>query len=95
VDEAAMKKIVEGLEKGNLVPVTYVKNGNEEKVVAAANPQYKAVDLYGMDGKKLFVENAVKAGEGPGTANGQQVDHAQTTGIEAKVENEEKKGRKR
>jgi len=38
----ALKKVVEGLQKGNLVPVTYVKGGNEEKVVAAADGAEKA-----------------------------------------------------
>jgi hypothetical protein len=63
-DETALKKVVDGLEKGNLVPVTLVKGGNEERMVAAANPQYKAVDLYGMDGRKVFVGETVKADSG-------------------------------
>jgi hypothetical protein len=88
-DEGAMQKIVAGLEKGNLVPVTYVKDGNDAKMVAMANPQFKSVELFGMDGRKLFVENAVKS------ENGQQVEEAAAKGVEVKVEHEEKKGRKR
>ncbi len=88
-DTAATEKIIAGLEKGNLVPVTYVKDGNDAKMAAMANPQFKSVELYAMDGRKLFVENEKKV------KNGQQVDNAQKAGVEAKVENEEKRGRKR
>jgi hypothetical protein len=38
------------LEKGNLQPVTFIKEGREEKMFVTANPQYKTLDLYDSNG---------------------------------------------
>ena len=48
------EKLIKALEKGNLQPVTFIKEGREEKMFVAANPQYKTLDLYDAKMQKQF-----------------------------------------
>jgi hypothetical protein len=47
-------KLMKSLEKGNLHPVTFLKEGKEEKMHIAANPQFKTLDLYDAKMQKQF-----------------------------------------
>jgi hypothetical protein len=47
-------KLLKSLEKGNLQPVTFIKEGREEKMFVSANPQYKTLDLYDSKMQKQF-----------------------------------------
>ena len=47
-------KLLKSLEKGNLQPVTFLKEGKEEKMFISANPQYKTLDLYDTKMQKQF-----------------------------------------
>jgi hypothetical protein len=47
-------KLMKSLEKGNLQPVTFLKEGKEEKMNIAANPQFKTLDLYDAKMQKQF-----------------------------------------
>lgn len=47
-------KLLKSLEKGNLQPVTFLKEGKEEKMHVAANPQFKTLDLYDSKMQKQF-----------------------------------------
>jgi len=47
-------KLLKSLEKGNLQPVTFIKEGREEKMFVAANPQFKTLDLYDSKMQKQF-----------------------------------------
>lgn len=47
-------KLMKSLEKGNIHSVTFIKEGKEEKMFVAANPQYKSLDLYDAKMQKQF-----------------------------------------
>jgi hypothetical protein len=47
-------KLIKSLEKGNLQPVTFVKEGREEKMFIEANPQFKTLNLYDSKMEKQF-----------------------------------------
>jgi hypothetical protein len=47
-------KLMKSLEKGNLQPVTFLKEGKEEKMHIEANPQFKALSLYDSKMQKQF-----------------------------------------
>jgi hypothetical protein len=47
-------KLIKSLEKGNLVQVTFAREGGEQKMFVAANPQYKSLDLYDTKMQKQF-----------------------------------------
>lgn len=47
-------KLIKSLEKGNVQPVTFIKEGREEKMFVAANPQFKSLDLYDSKMQKQF-----------------------------------------
>jgi len=46
--------LLNSLHKGNLTPVTFIKEGKELKHFIAANPQYKNIDVFDENGKHLF-----------------------------------------
>jgi hypothetical protein len=48
------KTLLKSLQKGNACPATLVKSGKEEKVSIEANPQFKTLNMYDKDGKKMF-----------------------------------------
>lgn len=47
-------KLMKSLEKGNIQQVTFTKEGNDERMFIAANPQYKSIDLYNSKMEKQF-----------------------------------------
>ncbi len=47
-------KLMRSLEKGNQHPVTFLKDGNEEKMHIEANPQFKTLNLYDTKMQKVF-----------------------------------------
>jgi hypothetical protein len=47
-------KVMKSLEKGNLTQVTFAKEGGEDKMFIAANPQYKTLDLYNAKLEKQY-----------------------------------------
>lgn len=65
LNEADRKKVLESLEKGNIVQVTFAREGGEDKMYIAANPQYKNLDLYNSKMEKQFqgVEKKEKSGQ--------------------------------
>ena len=58
-------KMMKSLEKGNLTQVTFAREGGEDKMFIAANPQYKTLDLYNAKMEKQFqgIEKKGKQGE--------------------------------
>lgn len=58
-------KLMKSLEKGNLAQVTFAREGGEDKMFVAANPQYKTLDLYNAKMEKQFqgIEKKEKQGE--------------------------------
>lgn len=54
LDNEQKTKLIKSLEKGNLTQVTFAREGGEDKMYVAANPQYKNIDLYDANMKKQF-----------------------------------------
>jgi hypothetical protein len=59
-EPATKERLMQSLERGNLHQVTFTKGDKEEKMFIEANPQFKTVNLYDANLKKVFVENAKK-----------------------------------
>jgi hypothetical protein len=58
-------KLMKSLEKGNLQPVTFMKEGKEEKMFISANPQYKNLNVYDSNLKNVFQGIEKKGGKEP------------------------------
>ncbi|MBV9986841.1 MAG: hypothetical protein JO301_04130 [Chitinophagaceae bacterium] len=54
-DPDKMQSLVAALEKGNLATVTLIKDGIEKPVQITAEPQFKTLKMFDMEGKKLYV----------------------------------------
>ncbi len=59
----SLVKLVSSLEKGNVQAVTFVREGREEKMHVEANPQFKTLNLYDADMKKVYQANEKKEGK--------------------------------
>lgn len=60
-DPELKEKMLRSLEKGNLHQVTFQREGEDEKkMFISANPQFKSLNLYDQDMKKVFQENQKK-----------------------------------
>lgn len=59
-DPTTKERLMQSLERGNLHQVTFVKGDKEEKMFIEANPQFKTLNLYDSNLKKVFQENPKK-----------------------------------
>jgi hypothetical protein len=50
-------RLMQSLERGNLHQVTFQKGDKEEKMFIEANPQFKSLNVYDGNMKKMFQEN--------------------------------------
>jgi hypothetical protein len=53
------ERLIRSLEKGNLQPVTFLKNNQEIKMWIAANPRFKSINVY--DGNRQLVKEFTTA----------------------------------
>lgn len=88
-------KLIKSLEKGNLQPVTFLKKGKEEKMHVAANPQYKALDIYDSKMQKQF--QGIEKKESGGVDKSKEKKETQKQDVdeesERKPEKKSKKGK--
>jgi hypothetical protein len=56
-DNEKTNQLIRSLKKGNRPSVTIEKNGEEQKVMLEANPQYKTINLYNSNGTRLGKNN--------------------------------------
>ncbi len=64
-DETQKERIMQSLQRGNKQQVTFEKNGVAEKLWIEANPQFKSLNIYDDQNKKVYVQNvAEKYGQG-------------------------------
>lgn len=82
--------LLKSLEKGNLTQVTFVKEGKDEKMFVAANPQFKSLDLYDAKMQKQF--QGIEKREKPDQDMSQ--DKKETQKQEVDEEGETKKSKK-
>jgi hypothetical protein len=78
------------LEKGNMTEVTFVKEGKDEKMFVAANPQFKTLDLYDSKMQKQFQDIGKREKEGADKSQ----EKKETQKQEVDEEGELKKGKK-
>src|SRR4051794_28827867 len=59
-DDKMRINLIQSLERGNLQSAVMIdKNGNDQKVFIAAEPQFKSVNIYDSEGKKLFLKSDI------------------------------------
>ncbi|HEY0744407.1 MAG TPA: hypothetical protein VGD40_23235 [Chryseosolibacter sp.] len=56
-DQTTRARLTQSLERGNLHQVTFQKGDKEEKMFIEANPQYKSLNVFDSNLKKVFQEN--------------------------------------
>jgi len=83
-------KLIKSLEKGNLVQVTFAREGGEDKMFVAANPQYKSLDLYDAKMQKQY--QGIEKKEKPAEDKSQEKKETQKHDVDE--EGEAKKGKK-
>lgn len=83
-------KLIKSLEKGNLVQVTFAREGGEDKMFVAANPQYKSLDLYDAKMQKQY--QGIEKKEKPTEDKSQEKKETQKQDVDE--EGEAKKGKK-
>jgi hypothetical protein len=87
-------KLMKSLEKGNLAQVTFAREGGEDKMFIAANPQYKNLDLYDSRMQKQF--QGIEKKEKPAEDKSQEKKEAQKQDVDEEGEGKkEKKSSKR
>ena len=59
-DPKSKEELMRSLRKGNTQQVTVDRDGSEQKYFMAANPQYKTVDLYDHQMKKIKREEILQ-----------------------------------
>lgn len=59
-DPTTKDRLMKSLERGNLHQVTFQRGDKEEKMFIEANPQFKSVNLYDGNLKKVFQESEKK-----------------------------------
>lgn len=65
----SLVRLIGALERGNLQPVTFIKEGKEERMHVEANPQFKTLNLYDADMKKIFQVSEKKESQGSEKTN--------------------------
>ena len=83
-DPTTKDRLLKSLERGNLHQVAFQRGDKEEKMFIEANPQFKSVNLYDGNMRKVFQENGKKEA---GVENGKEVpapkqDQKQSTAVE-------------
>lgn len=59
-DQTSRERLTQSLERGNLHQVTFQKGDKEEKMFIEANPQYKSLNVFDSNLKKVFQENPTR-----------------------------------
>lgn len=59
-DDMLKDRLTQSLQRGNLHQVTFVKGDKEEKMFIEANPQFKTLNIYDSNQKKVFQDNERK-----------------------------------
>ncbi|MBX2968229.1 MAG: hypothetical protein KF803_02575 [Cyclobacteriaceae bacterium] len=83
-------KVMKSLEKGNLTQVTFAREGGEDKMYIAANPQYKSLDVYDANLQKKY--QGIERKEKPDQDKSQEKKETQKQDVDE--EGETKKNKK-
>jgi hypothetical protein len=67
-DSQRLTGLIEGIQRGNVMAVTFNREGKEDKMHIEANPQFKTLVLYDADMKKVYQANEKKEGQTNGQA---------------------------
>lgn len=80
-------KLKDDLKQGNRLPVTLIKNGNENRFYIEANPQFKSVNIYDEHSRKITLSTALgnktmeTVKQQQRTNESQQVNHSTRNGM--------------
>lgn len=85
MEEDKRANIVKSLKKGNIVPVTFVRESREEKMFVSANPQYKSLDLY--DSKMKLQYQGIEKKE-PKESKGEEKSQQKKEGVSQSADEE-------
>ncbi len=92
--QESLEKLTKSLEKGNVQAVTFVREGKDEKMYVEANPQFKTLNVYHSDMKKVFQENRKKEGVSERPAGTEQkASPAKDAADESETKKDKKKGK--
>jgi hypothetical protein len=69
-DQTSKDRLMQSLERGNVHQVSFVKGDKEEKMFIEANPQFKTLNVFDSNMKKVYQENERKE---PRVDNGKEV----------------------
>lgn len=69
-DQTTSDRLTQSLQRGNLHQVTFLKGDKEDKMFIEANPQFKSLNIYDSNLKKVYQENERKE---PKVDNGKEV----------------------
>ena len=69
-DQTTSDRLTQSLQRGNLHQVTFLKGDKEDKMFIEANPQFKSLNIYDSNLKKVYQENEKKE---PKVDNGKEV----------------------
>jgi hypothetical protein len=70
MDDTSKNRLMQSLERGNVHEVSFVKGDKQEKMFIEANPQFKTLNVYNGEMKKVYQENDRKE---PKVDNGKEV----------------------
>jgi hypothetical protein len=51
------KRLIESLQKGNRQSITFIQNGNEQRMFIEANPQFKSVNVYDSNMQRVNIQS--------------------------------------
>lgn len=88
-------RLLKSLEKGNLTPVTFAREGGEDKMFIAANPQYKSIDVYDTNLQKKFQGIEKKENKEPEKSNDKKESQKQEVDEEGDTKQSNKKTKRK
>lgn len=68
--EGIKQELMDSIKKGNMVAVTYTKDGVEEKRYVSANPQFKSINFYDERREQIGRNRSAKQSEKEGNQRG-------------------------
>jgi hypothetical protein len=92
-DEEGRKRLMESLERGNRQSVTFTATGGEKKVFIEAVPQFKSINFYDADMKRLKPEQLQE--EAPSQQKEQQQKTANKQNVDGEEGNQKGKSKSR
>lgn len=59
-EDTQKERLIQSLQRGNKQQVTFEKNGTSEKLWIEANPQFKSLNIYDDQNRKVFIQSVAE-----------------------------------